>query len=124
MSILHTMAKLNNEFEKDEAEVFMWCAKNTNTLVKNIYGRTCLETALCQDGPNVELYIQAFGHKTHKMEWIVIKALTSIPRFRKSHLKAILSYYSYGSMVSSYYLKVLESWISKNTAASVESNEN
>ena len=34
MSILHTLAKLDSKFDEDETELFTWCAKNTNTLVK------------------------------------------------------------------------------------------
>lgn len=113
--MLHKLALETRPFDEDNLKVFRFCAKHMNTLVKNNLGRTCLETALCQDSNNIEHYVREFGHRTHKMEWIVIKVLTTKFKPRKANLARIIRYYSYGSMVSPFYLRKMEEWGNTNS---------
>ena len=53
------------------------------------------------------------------MQWIVIKVLIEKYKLKKFNLARIMKYYGMESMVSDYYLKVLEEWKWNNEAYKV-----
>mmetsp|Transcript_25939 Transcript_25939/g.29946 ORF Transcript_25939/g.29946 Transcript_25939/m.29946 type:complete len:95 (+) Transcript_25939:343-627(+) len=86
-------------------------------------GRTCVETALCQNSPNIKHFVQAFVHKrsclkvSHEMlavEWAVVQILRRY-KMKDTQIQRVIWYLvDTQDVVRKAYQPLLQDWLSQN----------